>query len=78
MSQKQELLPDATIARAVHTPAELQGRISTLSLNKASLRIRLEAYYSLIAPQTLENRKEWLSKYDRIYEKVRRDEVACV
>jgi hypothetical protein len=40
-------------------------------LGKASLRIRLEAYYSLIAPETLSNRTEWLQKYDQIYEKVR-------
>jgi len=42
-----------------------------LSLGKASLRIRLEAYYSLIAPETLFNRTAWLHKYDQIYEKVR-------
>jgi hypothetical protein len=41
-----------------------------VSLGKASLRIRLEAYYTLIAPETLSNRTEWLRKYDQIYEKV--------
>ena len=41
-----------------------------VSLNKASLRIRLEAYYTLIAPETLSNRSEWFKKYDQIYEKV--------
>lgn len=42
-----------------------------VSLGKASLRIRLEAYYSLIDPTTLTNRSEWLAKFDQIYEKVR-------
>ena len=41
-----------------------------LSLGKASLRLRLEAYYSLISPETLSNRTVWLRKYDQIYEKV--------
>ena len=41
-----------------------------LSLGKASLRIRLEAYYSLISPETLSDRTVWLRKYDQIYEKV--------
>ena len=41
-----------------------------VSLEKPSLRIRLEAYYSLIAPQTLQNRSEWLGKFDQIFEKV--------
>jgi len=40
-----------------------------LSLGKASLRIRLEAYYSLISPETLSDRTVWLRKYDQIYEK---------
>eukprot|EP00536_Pseudo-nitzschia_multiseries_P015975 jgi/Psemu1/263305/estExt_Genewise1Plus.C_9900007 len=40
-----------------------------LSLGKASLRIRLEAYYSLISPDTLSDRTVWLRKYDQIYEK---------
>lgn len=41
-----------------------------VSLGKGSLRIRLEAYYSLISPDNLTNRTEWLQKYDQIYEKV--------
>ena len=40
-----------------------------ISLNKMSLRIRLEAYYTLIAPDTLSNRREWLHRYDQIYDK---------
>lgn len=47
-----------------------------LSLGKASLRIRLEAYYSLISPETLSDRTVWLRKYDQIYEKV--STVQCV
>ncbi|KAG7371287.1 LSM domain containing protein [Nitzschia inconspicua] len=46
-----------------------QTRRIPVSLGKASLRIRLEAYYSLIAPETLTNRSEWLGKFDQIYEK---------
>jgi hypothetical protein len=42
-----------------------------VSLTKASLRIRLEAYYNLIAPETLVNRPAWMEKFDQIYEKVR-------
>ena len=39
-----------------------------ISLGKPSLRIRLEAYYSLIAPQVVEN-EEWKQKFEQIYEK---------
>ena len=42
-----------------------------LSLGKASLRLRLEAYYSLIAPATVSDRTVWLPIYDQIYDKVR-------
>jgi hypothetical protein len=49
-----------------------------LSLGKASLRIRLEAYYSLISPNTLSNRTEWLQKYDQIYEKVSNEAISIV
>lgn len=40
-----------------------------VSLGKPSLRLRLEAYYSLIAPDTLSNEPEWRKKYDLIYAK---------
>jgi small nuclear ribonucleoprotein (snRNP)-like protein len=40
-----------------------------LSLGKPSLRRRLEDYYSLIAPQTISNEKEWRQKFELIYEK---------
>jgi len=40
-----------------------------INLGKPSLRRRLEAYYSLISPQVLENEQEWKEKFDQIYEK---------
>eukprot|EP00978_Attheya_sp_CCMP212_P049432 scaffold663536_cov55-Attheya_sp.AAC.1 len=40
-----------------------------VSLGKPSLRLRLEAYYSLIAPDILSNDPEWRKKYDLIYAK---------
>ena len=40
-----------------------------VSFGKPSLRRRLEAFYSLVAPATIENREEWLCRYDKIYEK---------
>lgn len=40
-----------------------------ISLNKMSLRLRLEAYYTLIAPDTVSNRREWLHRYDQIYDR---------
>ena len=47
-----------------------QRQAIPLSLGKASLKMRLEAYYSLISPETLSaDRTVWLRKYDQIYEK---------
>ena len=40
-----------------------------LSLGKPSLRTRLEAYYELIAPETIANKTEWRSKFEQIYQK---------
>jgi small nuclear ribonucleoprotein (snRNP)-like protein len=37
-----------------------------VSLGKPSLRRRLEAYYSLIAPDQVMNQQEWLGKFDKI------------
>lgn len=62
--------PNATVAAAQVVLARKSNERIPLSLGKASLRIRLEAYYSLIAPETLSNRTSWLRKYDQIYEKV--------
>jgi len=42
---------------------------TVINLGKPSLRRRLEAYYSLISPQVLENEQEWKEKFDQIYEK---------
>lgn len=61
----------ATASAAQAVLARRSNEQIPLSLGKASLRMRLEAYYSLISPDTLSNRTEWLSKYDQIYEKVR-------
>lgn len=38
-------------------------------LGKLSLKTRLEAYYSLISPETIANPAEWRSKFDQIFEK---------
>ena len=40
-----------------------------VSLGKPSLRRRLEAYYSLVAPEVIANEGEWLGRYDQIYDK---------
>ena len=40
-----------------------------ITLGKPSFRQRIEAYYSLIAPQVLINTKEWNDKFDQIYAK---------
>lgn len=62
--------PNATVTAAQAVLARRSNEQIPLSLGKASLRMRLEAYYSLISPDTLSNRTEWLRKYDQIYEKV--------
>jgi small nuclear ribonucleoprotein (snRNP)-like protein len=40
-----------------------------VSLGKPSLRRRLEAYYSLIAPDQIADTAEWLTKFDQIWSK---------
>jgi len=40
-----------------------------LSLGKPSLRRRLESYYSLVAPNQIQNEQVWLSKFQQIYSK---------
>jgi len=67
-SKEEPSRPDATVA-AQAVLARRSNEQIPLSLGKASLRMRLEAYYSLISPDTLSNRTEWLRKYDQIYEK---------
>ena len=38
-----------------------------ISLGKTSLRIRLEAYYSLISPESVSNVTTWRSRFEKIY-----------
>ena len=72
-------ITQAAAARAAAPPQHPQDdairhrrqRHIPLSLGKASLRLRLEAYYSLIAPATVSDRTVWLPIYDQIYDKVR-------
>ena len=40
-----------------------------VTLGKPSLRRRLEAYYSLVAPFLIEDVEEWRKRFDQIYEK---------
>lgn len=40
-----------------------------VSLGKPSLRRRLEAYYSLVNPESIKCPSKWLSTFDQIYEK---------
>ena len=69
-SKRPSSKPNAAVVAAQAVLARRSNEQIPLSLGKASLRMRLEAYYSLIAPDTLSNRTEWLRKYDQIYEKV--------
>lgn len=40
-----------------------------VNLGKPSLRLRLEAYYSLISPEVLTSQDEWRAKFELIYQK---------
>ena len=40
-----------------------------MSLGKPSLRLRLEAYYSLIAPETIADEASWRKRFEQIYDK---------
>ena len=40
-----------------------------VSLGKPSLRLRLEAYYSLIAPETIAGEASWRKRFEQIYDK---------
>jgi small nuclear ribonucleoprotein (snRNP)-like protein len=44
-------------------------QIIPTDLHRKSLRLRLEAYYSLIAPDTLSDQSSWQSKFEQIYQK---------
>ncbi|KAL3903857.1 MAG: hypothetical protein SGARI_005192, partial [Bacillariaceae sp.] len=62
---------DTALGGTTDALAEARRRAQDIpiSLGKASLRQRLEAYYGLIAPETLSPKKEWLERYDQIFEK---------
>jgi small nuclear ribonucleoprotein (snRNP)-like protein len=47
---------------------EQQQKIS-VSLGKPSLRLRLEAYYNVMAPDQIADTTAWRSRYDQIWEK---------
>ena len=44
-------------------------RTIPVSLGKPSLRLRLEAYYSLVSPDIISDQAAWRSKFDLIYDK---------
>lgn len=46
-----------------------QQRQIPVSLGKPSLRLRMEAYYSLVAPDLIADETLWREKFDLIYEK---------
>ncbi len=53
----------------VHPLPPPPKRSIPVSLGKPSLRLRLEAYYSLIAPDTIADEASWRKRFDQIYEK---------
>jgi small nuclear ribonucleoprotein (snRNP)-like protein len=46
-----------------------QQKIIPVSTGKPSLRLRLEAYYSLVAPEQIASEAEWRSRFDQIWSK---------
>ena len=58
----------ATNPEATQSASSNQRQIP-VSLGKPSLRQRLEAYYSLVAPDTIADDVAWRSRFDQIYEK---------
>ena len=54
----------ATLSRQRFSPTEYG-----FPAHYRSLKTRLEAYYSLISPETIANPAEWRSKFDQIFEK---------
>jgi len=56
-------------AAAKKPEANPQQRQIPVSLGKPSLRLRMEAYYSLVAPDIIANETVWRTKFDLIYEK---------
>jgi small nuclear ribonucleoprotein (snRNP)-like protein len=63
-NSKQDIKSAMTAAAASSTAQKIP-----VSLGKPSLRLRLEAYYLLIAPDQISDPTEWRTKYDQIYQK---------
>ena len=64
--------PKATLHIPVRPSAgvrEDRQRAVPVSLGKPSLRLRLEAYYRIIAPDQIANESEWRARYDQIWSK---------
>lgn len=57
--------PSATIASSSSTN---KGTVA-VSLGKPSLRVRLEAYYSLIAPEVIATETAWRTRFEQIWTK---------
>ena len=53
-----------------HPPPPPPKRNIPVSLGKPSLRLRLEAYYSLIAPETISDEASWRKRFEQIYDSV--------
>ena len=58
-----------SLGRDDTTSAKKNHHQIPVSLGKPSLRLRLEAYYSLIAPDLIANPEQWRKRYDQVYEK---------
>lgn len=65
--------PHAMAERRTHSASSVAAsrqRVQIpVSVGKLSLRLRLEDYYSVIAPEIIENKEEWHSKFELIYQK---------
>jgi hypothetical protein len=61
-----------TMRRATNSKSDLSSKSTRIpvSLGKPSLRVRLEAYYSLIEPSRLHDKTNWRKNVDEIYKKV--------
>jgi hypothetical protein len=68
-TQKSTIL---TMRRATKSKSDLSSKSTRIpvSLGKPSLRLRLEAYYSLIEPSRLHDETNWRKNIDEIYKKV--------
>jgi hypothetical protein len=68
-TQKSTIL---TMRRATKSRSDFSSKSTRIpvSLGKPSLRVRLEAYYSLIEPSRLHDKTNWRKNVDEIYKKV--------